>query len=427
MPTNDPSPRLPGWLLFTGLVLLALNLRPVTVDVTPVLTEAGDALGLDTVGLGVLTSLPLLCFGLFAAVGPAVIHRLGVHKAALAVIVPVAIGLVGRYNSTTGWIFLTWTAVVMAAIGVGNVLLPAIAKQDFGARAPLATASYTTALAIGLTGGSMSSAPLAHQFGWHAALIPALVASLLAVGVWVGIVLLKRTRTGTPAPQEPARRIRLRELARTRVGRLLGVFFACQAALAFSVMGWLPTLFRDAGVDPIVAGSLLGFVNLIGLGLAFPIPAYLGRHPRALWIVPAIGLSGIVGMTGLIVAPAAAPFLWATTISIGLAGFPVFLSMLGLHSRTPGGTAVLSAFAQSVGFLLAVPLPLLTGLLHSATGSWTVPIAMWMCLLVGMVTTGTLVQRSGYVEDELPATDADTAPDVPLPEPRATELSDPPS
>ncbi|WP_051209011.1 MFS transporter [Propionicicella superfundia] len=399
MPSTDSSTHGPRWLLFLGLVLLALNLRPATVDVTPVLTEAAAALGLDAVATSLLTSIPVLCFGVFAAAGPSLIHRFGVHRTGLGVAVVATVALAGRFAATTGWAFLTWTVVVMAALGVGNVLLPAIVKHDFGNRIGLATASYTTALTLGITGASLGSAPIAGLYGWHDALLPALFAAVAAVVVWAAIVAVRHGRdaTGTPVPE---RRVRLGDIARTRIGRLLVGLFACQAGLAFSVFGWLPTLFRDAGLDAVASGSLLGYVNLVGLALAFPIPAYLGRHPHAYWVVLVVGAAGLLAIAGLLVAPAAVPLVWATLLAVGLAGFPVFLTLLSLRARTAGGTAVLSAFAQSGGFLIAAPMPMLTGLLHSLTGSWTAPLLVWTCLLVGMTAMAVLSLRAGHVEDE---------------------------
>lgn len=388
-----------GWLGFLGLVLLALNLRPATVDVTPVLAEATASLGLGTVAASLLTSIPVLCFGVFAAAGPALIHRLGIHRTALAVAVTSAVALAGRLTATTGGTFLAWTVVVMASLGVGNVLLPAIVRHDFADRLGVATASYTTALTLGSTGASLASVPLAQRFGWHDALLPALGAAVAAVVVWATIVLLRsgRDQTGGAVPTQ---RIRFRDVARTRLAWLLVVMFGCQSGLAYSVFGWLPTLYRDAGLDAIAAGTHLGYVNLVGLALAFPIPAYLGRSHRTGWVVPLIGAAGLVAVTGLLVAPTAAPFLWTTFLAVGLAAFPVFLTLLGLHSRTPGGTAVLSAFTQSGGYLLAAPMPMLSGLIRSATGSWTGSLLLWAVLLVGTTTAGVLAHRAGYVEDE---------------------------
>ena len=47
------------------------------------------------------------------------------------------------------------------------------------------------------------------------------------------------------------------------------------------------------------------------------------------------------------------------------------LTLIGLRSRTPQGTAALSGFTQSLGYLMAVVGPFAVGALHDATGGWT--------------------------------------------------------
>ena len=47
------------------------------------------------------------------------------------------------------------------------------------------------------------------------------------------------------------------------------------------------------------------------------------------------------------------------------------LTLIGLRARTPDGTAALSGFSQSSGYLLAALGPFAVGALHDATGSWT--------------------------------------------------------
>ena len=55
-----------------------------------------------------------------------------------------------------------------------------------------------------------------------------------------------------------------------------------------------------------------------------------------------------------------------------LATFPIVLTLIGLRSRTPEGTAALSGFTQSTGYLIAAIGPFGVGILHELTGGWTV-------------------------------------------------------
>jgi hypothetical protein len=64
-------------------------------------------------------------------------------------------------------------------------------------------------------------------------------------------------------------------------------------------------------------------------------------------------------------------------------------------ARAPdaGVAASLSAFAQSVGYLVASVGPLMVGLLHTATGSWNIPVVLLLVLAAIELAVGVLAGR----------------------------------
>src|SRR5687768_13871298 len=99
-PTSPSSPQDPGgtvrpWRTVgpaAALVLVALCLRGPFAAVGPVLGDVGDELSLSTGALAVVTSLPLVCFGLLSPVAPALAARLGLHRAVLAGTAVIVVG-----------------------------------------------------------------------------------------------------------------------------------------------------------------------------------------------------------------------------------------------------------------------------------------------------------------------------------------------
>ena len=79
----------------------------------------------------------------------------------------------------------------------------------------------------------------------------------------------------------------------------------------------------------------------------------------------------------------------------------MILTLIGLRARTPAGTAALSGFAQSTGYLIAGTGPFGIGLLHDASGGWTVPLVALLIITVPQFLLGLAVSRPAYVEDEL--------------------------
>jgi CP family cyanate transporter-like MFS transporter len=189
-------------------------------------------------------------------------------------------------------------------------------------------------------------------------------------------------------------------ITRSRTAWALAVFFGLQATAAYITMGWMAQIFRDAGVPAGTAGVLLAVTMVMGVPLAFVIPRLAARLPHQGPIVVALGVCGLAGYAGLYWAPAGGAWAWALLLGISNCAFPLALTMVGMRARTGAGVARLSAFAQSTGYLLSIPGPLLVGVLYQHTGGWGAPLALMAGLMVPQIAVGVLAGRDRTVEDE---------------------------
>lgn len=398
MPTTSPVRVVAPALVLAAVLVLAFNLRLVTM-VGPVLGDLQADLGMTDTVAGMLTALPGVCFALFGATAPALANRIGPHRTAAAGLVALLTGAALRTLMPGPWTFMAFTALALAGMALGNVVLPSLVKTHFPNRVSLVTAAYSFTLSIGVTVASMALVPLTLALGsWRHALLAAALSALLAAPLWVP--LLKLDAGHHAATREPP--LPMSTLARTRLGWLFAIFFGAQSAQAYSLFGWLPSIMHDAGLSVADAGFVLGLLTLVGIPLSFLLPAYTARNPRPRALLTTLGVSALAGYLGLLIAPAALPWLWAVLISIGTASFPVILAMFGLRSRTISGTVALSGFTQTIGYLIAIGGPFAMGAIHEATGSWQGPILLLIGLVVPLVGAGWLVCGSGFIEDELP-------------------------
>jgi len=90
-------------------------------------------------------------------------------------------------------------------------------------------------------------------------------------------------------------------------------------------------------------------------------------------------------------------------VGVAASVFPVALTLIGLRSRTREGTAALSGFTQSVGYLIAAIGPFGMGLTYDLTGGWTVPLIGLIVLVIPQLVAGLMVARPSYIEDEIQA------------------------
>ncbi|MFJ3923470.1 CynX/NimT family MFS transporter [Streptomyces sp. NPDC090022] len=395
------DPRWLGPVLIVGIVLAALNLRPAITSLGALFEEVRTGLGMSGTVAGLITSVPALCFAVFGITAPRLSRRFGPAAVVCAGMAAVATGLLIRPFTHGAAGFLAASALSLAGIALTNVLLPVIVKRWFPDRVGTMTGLYSMALAAGTSLAAAATVPMTEGLlggGWRAGLLVWAVLALAAVLPWLPIALRARrdARSGAPAAAaDPGIRI-----VRSRTAWALACYFGLQATGAYITMGWLPQIFRDAGVSAGTAGVLLAVTMVMGVPLAFVIPGVAGRLRNQGVIAVVLGLFGLAGYAGLYFAPAAGAWAWALLLGVSNCAFPLVITMIGLRAKSPAGVVKLSAFAQSTGYLISIPGPLIIGTLYQHSGGWDLPLALMACLLVPQIALGVLAGRDRTVEDE---------------------------
>jgi CP family cyanate transporter-like MFS transporter len=383
-------------LVVVGIVVLGFNLRPAAVSVGPVLDEITNGLAMSPSTAGVLTTLPVIAFAGFGASAAWLARAAGLHRVTFVALLAVVLGLGLRSRTSDVPLFLLLSLIGLGGMATANVLLPSLVKLHFPDRVGQMTSVYTTALAVGLTMASVLTVPISHQFGsWRWGLFAWAVTAAVAALPWVALVRHDR------GPDPESRGVSLGAVARTRLGWGMALFFGFQSLQAYSVFGWFAKIYRDAGFSPGTAGLLLGVITAMSIPLSFWLPAWAAKMTNQTWLVVALVGCYPVGYVGMILAPVGGAWLWAVVIGTGAAVFPVVLTLIGLRARTSEGTAALSGFTQSVGYLIAAVGPFGMGLLYGLSGGWTVPLVALIILVVPQLVAGLLVARPAYIEDQL--------------------------
>jgi CP family cyanate transporter-like MFS transporter len=385
-------------LVLVGVVVLAVNLRPAAVSIGPVLDDVRAGLDMSGTEAGVLTALPVVAFALFGSVAGRLAAALGPYRLTAVALLCVTVGRAARSRVDGVGSFLLLSLAALGGMATANVVLPSLVKQHFPDRVGTVTALYSTALAVGITGSSVLTVPVSEAGGgWRDGLAVWSLVAAVAVLPW--LVLLRRDRGRVrPAAGD---RIPLSAIARTRTGRMMAGFFALQSVQAYAVFGWFAAIFRDAGYSATEAGLLLGVVTGISIPLSFVVPSLAGRLGDVTPIVLVLVACFPLGYVGLALAPHDLAVLWALLIGTGTCTFPLVLVLIGMRTRTAEGTAALSGFTQSVGYLLAAVGPFAFGVLHDLTDGWTVPLLALTALVVPLTWCGLAIAKPAYVEDEL--------------------------
>ncbi|GGX94260.1 CynX/NimT family MFS transporter [Streptomyces hiroshimensis] len=401
-PRQSPGSAWPARLLVAGLVLAALNLRPAVTSLGALLKEVRADLGMSGTVAGLLTSVPAFCFAVFGLAAPRLARRFGPAAVVCAGMAAIAAGLALRPYAGGVPGFLALSVLALAGIAVSNVLMPLVVRRWFPDRVGPMTGVYSMAIAAGAAGAAAVTVPLADAMGhsWRLGLGSWGLLAAAAALLW--LVTARRGRTGSgAAPAAAAQDGPRTSITRSPTAWALGIFFGIQATGAYIVMGWMPAIFRDAGVSASTAGVLSAVTMLTGIPLAFVLPRLAARLPHQGVLVATLACFGLAGYTGLWLAPAGGAWAWAVLLGVSNSSFTLALTLIGMRARTGGGVVRLSAFAQSTGYLISIPGPLLVGWLNERTGGWDVPIALMAALMVPQVVAGVLAGRARTVEDEL--------------------------
>ncbi|UUQ63317.1 CynX/NimT family MFS transporter [Pseudomonas fuscovaginae UPB0736] len=380
------------WLLLLGLVLVALNLRPALSSMAPMLSEVSRSLGLSAAKAGLLTTLPVLCLGLFAPLAPLLARRFGSERVVLGILLTLAGGMILRSSLGEFGLF-AGSILAGASIGVIGVLLPGIVKRDFAKHAGAMTGVYTMALCMGAAMAAGSTVPLSQHFGnsWALGLgfwvVPALVAAL----VWLPQVGSKQ------GAHQAAYRVR--GLLRDPLAWQVTLYMGLQSSLAYIVFGWLPSVLIGRGLTPTQAGIVLSGSILVQLAssLAAPWLATRGKDQRLAILV--VMLLTLGGLFGCLYAPIEGLWGWAILLGLGQGGtFSLALTLIVLRSRDAHVAANLSSMAQGIGYTLASMGPFAVGLVHDLTGGWQALGWIFAVIGLGAIIAGLGAGRALYVQ-----------------------------
>jgi MFS transporter, CP family, cyanate transporter len=414
MSTGTARSRAAVAVLVAAIVAVALNQRPAVVALGPLLRDLRADTGLSAAMAGLLTTVPVLCFGAFAPLAPRLARRLGLETAVGLSLGLLAGGIALRLLHPIALLY-AGSLLAGAAIALANVLLPAYVKREF--RRPGAVMGvYSASLNIGAALGAAVTVPLGAALGlnWRVSLGMWLVLALVALALWLPVAGTGREHRGVgPDLARGGSWGLLRQPLAVQVTGYLGL----QSVQFYSIAAWLPTLLADAGVPVREGGALLGLSNVIGAVGALLAPSLAGRMRTQRPIVLAVGIAYAIGLTGLAVAPGTGTLLWVAMFGIAQgAGFALALTLIVLRSPTPLVAARLGGVAQCLGYVVAAFGPLVLGALHDLTGAWTWPTVLLIAVLVPMTAFGWYAARDRVLD----VVTEPVEPDVPSEAPAAS-------
>lgn len=378
-------------IAIAAVLLTAANLRGGIVVVGPLVADIRASLGLSASQFGMLTTLPLICFGLVSSLVPVLTRRLEPPQLVIIALLVITLGVTLRMVSAFQLILLG-TLLLGSAIALLNVLIPGLVKGYFPRHTGLMTGLYTVTLGSGAGLGLYLAVPMRDFFAdWRAPLALWALLPPLCILPWLYLLRIQ-TRTYHPPPRTGP--------SLWRNGRAWAItgYMGLQSTYFYSVVTWLANLLTDSGLSDAEAGLATAVNNFAGIPASLITPLLATRFDDQRKLILGIALLAIAGLGGLLLAPAQGTLLWAILIGLsGGASLSLSLTLFALRTNTTTEAFALSAMAQSVGYLIAATGPLVIGAINDFNGSWFYAVLLLISLQVMQCLLGLVAGKPGTI------------------------------
>lgn len=366
-------------LLFIGILTIAFNLRPALASLGPLVESIRKDTHLSSLFLGLLTTLPLLVFGVISIFAPKFIKQFGIGKILFAALFILTIGILVR---SLDWIPALYIGTVLAGVGIafGNVLLPTLTKRNFSANSGLVTSLYSSTMAIGATIAAGVSVPLAYNFdfGWRGSLSVWAIFSMFALVIWLPQWWkLKKVESTRNALKE------MQKMMKKPLAWKISLYMGLQSFTFYVILAWLPALLVSRGFDNETAGWILSLSQATGIIGSLTIPYLAGKKENQTWIVVFLIVLEVISIIGLLFPVLGSEWIWISIIGFVLGGtFGLSLLFLVIRTSSTDSATELSGMAQSIGYFIAATGPILIGSIFDWTGSWDYPLMLLVLIAV---------------------------------------------
>lgn len=376
--------------LVIGIFLLGACMRTPITSIPSIINEIAHAFHVPATSLGILTTIPLICFGLFAVTVNWLSSRIGNEMAINFALVLLFVGCILRVVSYP--LLILGTVLIGIAITFINVLLPPIISENLPEAIGGMTSIYNVALSLSSAIGAYAITPVTASFGWKLAVNVLALIPLVAWLLWLpnlkyNHVDRDQTKQGVSMWNKP------------RAWALL-VYFGASSFVFYTVVAWLPSIAESAGISHNSASLIAGLFQLFSIPAAFLAPLLATRVRDRRPIVAGLGLLSFIGVAMMLLPIGSMTYyvIISLLLGLGIAGtFAFIMTILGLKTDNAADTSSLSGMVQSLGYLLAAIGPVVIGKCKAVFGNWTVSEIITLVVIVIFVATGLYAEKEDKI------------------------------
>jgi CP family cyanate transporter-like MFS transporter len=356
--------------IVAALVLVGTALRTQALIIGPLVGDVQAELGMSHGVAGLLSTIPVLCMGFLAPLGPVLAGSVGPRiGAAICVLFIATFGVLRAFLPDAATVLFA-TVGVGAGMSLVGPILPAIVRERLPNHPAAGTGAYVVGLVIGGATTAAVAVPLAEALGgWRGAFAVISAFAFGSLAAW--LLLMPRdedhVRAAPRRPNLPWRR---------PAAWLLGAIFGSQSILFYGCITWLASIYVERGWSEADAGVLVAVLTGIGLPTTIAVPLFADRFGTRRSQLAFAGALSVLGALVIALTPTEAPGSLVTLGATALLGigiglyFPLALTLPVDVAADPAEAASISALMLLVGYLLAATAPVALGLVRDATGNF---------------------------------------------------------
>ncbi|KMK99430.1 MFS transporter [Bacillus stratosphericus] len=375
-----------------ALFLAALNLRPIITSVASMMSMIQSDLGVSALTASLLTTLPVLCMGVFAPVATKLSRRFGLERTLFFSIFLITIATGLRGTSQTVTILLMTAFAGGVGISFAGPLLSSFIKKYFP-KSPGIVSVYSISMTVGAALASGLTIPiyLRSEHNLPLALACWAVLGVIALILWLGLAGKNQQADHADVP--------LRLPLRNKKAIQFTLFFGFMSSMFYSLTAWISPIALDFGNSPQYAAMLLTIFTLIQIPVALLVPAIVNRLGKPKLFLILCSLSELIGLIFLLLPM---PILPAVIfLGIGAGGlFPLALMLPIIETRTPEEAGTWSAMSQMGGYIMGGFGPFLIGLIFDISGHFQAAIVAMLAIVMLMIGVQ-LSMKLGKKRDEV--------------------------
>lgn len=378
-----------------GILLIAANLRAPIVIVGPVTPSIIASLHLSPFFIGLITTIPLLCFAIGSIFIPKLAYRIGLEAAMIYSVILTGVGILARVSGGATALFVG-SIIMGIGITIANVLVPPFIKKYFKNHIGLMTAFYlafiniSSALAVGFS----SQLSRVYDGSWRGALGFWVVLTIVTIPIWLYIYKYR-----IPAGSHTHKAGIQIGVWKSKLAWQISIFMGMQSVLYYVFVAWLPAILQDWGMSASRAGWMLFYVQFSQVPALFFGSLLAVKPIFQKWMIVA---GSLMMMTGVLLI-----LFWKlefivlacvlSGVSVGLI-FSLATVFFAIRATTVEISAGLSGMAQAIGYFIAGCFPPLFGWLFQELGSWEIPLTLLFFLPIIIFLTGMPATKNTMVD-----------------------------